>query len=521
MTAALQAAIDSNIEVYAPEEYGPYAITSVDVDSETVLYGRAEFVRNVQASNGALVVSANGVRIHDIKLTGPGAGAQIATTDVPECGIQVNGVSSAAPVTDLYIERCTIDGWAGCGIRADYVRDAWISENNIQYCGYAGLLGVSLVDAEIRANRIDEIDSVTNGTSNWYGIAVTRDATRTLALSARSTNVVIESNTVSNVPQWTGIDSHALYKSQIVNNKVYFCANGIYTQYDSSSETNRQPSEHVLIANNMVEGPATTSEAALGIASLGLAGMPNRHITIKNNHMVNCGSYNNAYGAIYVNETQGLAVVGNEAESSVRVGLGIDGTTTEGIIKDNRINGVVAGASSASFMFIDLTQLTAVRVEGNRFFNDTGNASADPARGIFYAGSNGGAVFAKNRIKDLTGSNFIEQSGGSANDYTELNWELESEQISFSFTATGGAPTETTGSQQSAFRRLPTTGGTPILNVAAEVSVSSAAERAHGVSPQNGNIYTALVYTRDGTNIAGSTVLNPIVLRIDGVYWDD
>ena len=517
-TSAIQVALNSGAKsVYVPA--GTYLITALTITSEMVVYGEGKLMRNAVASSPMINITTSNVEIDGLKFDGAGAGSTIGVGNSAEVAIKATGTDSTAQITNIKIQNTVIDGVAGVGIRCDFANNCIIENNIIENCGYAGVLCLSIIDSVITKNRINNINAA-SGVVNWYGITLTRDPTVTTTASARSANCIVTENTVSNVVQWTGIDFHAAHKCVISNNNVYYCKDGIYAQYDSSSATYKQPSEDILITDNLVEGRPTLSENALGIASIGLAALPNQRIVISDNLLIGAGSYSNANGAIYITSTNHAEVKDNTLEKSIRVGINISGTSQHCTIASNKINGVIAGASSAFYIYEDHSNLTKIRIQDNVFVNTTGNSNYTPTIGIFYVAPSMEVIHSKNRIYTISGTNYLQKSGPVNNLYTDLAWELEGESIQFSYTTTGGAATETLGDKTSSFRRIPATVGTFIYRALASFDyLTSDPEIA--IRGNNGNIFTPLIYTVDGSNIGASKVISNVVYNLEGVYWVD
>jgi parallel beta-helix repeat protein len=517
-TSAIQAALNSGSKsVYIPA--GTYLITALTITSAMVVYGEGKLMRNAVASSPMINITTSNVEIDGLEFDGAGAGATIDVSNSSEVAIQATGTDSTAQITNIKIRNNLIDGVSGCGVRCAFANDCIIESNIIENCGYAGILCLSLIDSVITKNRVNNINSA-SGAVNWYGIVLTRDPAVTTTLSARSANCIITENTISNVVQWSGIDFHAAYKCVISNNNVYYCKNGIYAQYDSSSATYKQPSEDILITDNLVEGRQILSENSLGIASLGLAALPNQRIVISDNLLIGTGSYTSPRGAIYISNTNHAEVKDNTLEKCIRVGVGIVGTSQHCTISSNKVNGVIAGASAAFYVYEDHTNLTKIRIQNNVFVNTTGNSNYTPAIGIFYITGGNEVIHSKNRIYTLSGSNYIQKTGSISNIYTDLAWELEAETIQFTHTTTGGSATETLGDKTSLFRRVPNTSGTYIHRLFVSFD-NLTTDPEIAIRGNNGNIFTPLIYTVDGTNIGASKTIANVTYKLEGVYWVD
>lgn len=517
-TSAIQVALNSGAKsVYVPS--GTYLITALTITSEMVVYGEGKLIRNAVAYSPMINITSSNVEIDGLKFDGAGAGSTIVTGNSAEVAVQATGTNSTAQITNIKIRNTVIDGVAGVGIRCDYANNCIIGSNIILNCGYAGVLCLSIIDSVITKNRINNINAA-SGVVNWYGITLTRDPTVPTTSSARSANCIVTENIVSNVVQWTGIDFHAANKCVISNNNVYYCKDGIYAQYDSSSAPFKQPSEDILITDNLVEGRPTALENALGIASIGLAAMPNQRIVISDNLLIGAGSYADANGALYITSTNHAEVKDNTLEKCIRVGISISGTSQHCTIASNKINGVKAGASSAFYIYEDHANLTKIRIQDNVFVNTTGDSNYTPTIGIFYASPSMEVIHSRNRIYTLNGTNYLQKSGPTNNLYTDLAWELENESIQFNYTTTGGAATETLGDKTSSFRRLPATDGTFIYRTLVSFDyLTSDPEIA--IRGNNGNIFTPLIYTVDGSTIGASKAINNVVYNLEGVYWED
>lgn len=517
-TAAIQLALNSGAKsVFVPS--GTYLITALTITSEMVFYGEGTLKRNAVASSAMLKITSSNVEVNGLRFDGAGTGSTIGAANSSEFAIKATGTNSTAQITNIKIRNTVIDGVAGVGVRCDFANNCIIENNIIENCGYAGVLCLSIIDSVITKNRINNINA-SSGVVNWYGITLTRDPTVTTIASARSANCIVTENTVSNVVQWAGIDFHAAHKCVISNNNVYYCKDGIYAQYDSSSATYKQPSEDILIIDNLVEGRQTLSENALGIASIGLAAMPNQRIVISNNLIIGAGSYADANGAIYIISTNHAEVKDNILEKSIRVGINISGTSKHCTIASNKINGVIAGASSAFYIFEDHSNLTKIRIQDNVFVNTTGNSSYTPTIGIFYVAPSMEVIHSKNRIYTLSGTNYLQKSGPVNNLYTDLGWELETESIVFNYTTSGGAATETLGDKASLFRRKPATVGTFIYRSLVSFDYLTSDPKI-AIRGNNGNIFTPLIYTVDGSSIGASKAINNVVYNLEGVYWAD
>lgn len=516
-TTALQNMLDSGAtNIYLPQ--GTYIVTSLTISASLRLYGPGT-LRKVTASNVALItISASDVEVDGVSFRGASYDTKPGALVYDDNAISASGTDSQTPIRSLRFLNLKINGFAGFGISVRYAENVHTVGCTAEYLGYAGIMYLSVLQGVIQRNRIRYVDCTTGGT-NWYGIALTRDPSQTSLVSNPCTYCVVTENIVSDVPGWTGIDTHACYRTLISLNQVLRCRFGIYAQYDSSTLPDKLPAQFVVISHNYVEGRSTASERGLGIASLGLSSMPNLSVEILNNTVVNSGDYTSVIGAIHVASTIGGVVFGNTVTNSTRAGISLNGSSTLCEIEENRIDGVADGttASASAYLYVDLTSLVNCVVTANKCCNTSGVSGNTPLWAINYVGSGAGAVFSRNRVYNLTGTDYLQKVSGSANQFTDLQWILEEESIRFTYTTTGGAPTETTGSKESSFRRKPSTTGAPVYNW----QVTYDGTGKYAVGGNNGTIFTCRVYTVDGTDIGAAVSINNITLTLRGVYWAD
>lgn len=519
-TAAVQAAVDSGAaEVYFPE--GTYIVTSVNITDPVRLFGTGIIKKTTVTGTSMFNIDSDDVEIDGLTFHGASVDTLIPTTDTADNAIHVSGTSTPTQYTNIKIQNCTINGVAGFGIRIDYALNVWILNNTISYCGYAGVTLLSVIHGVIDNNRISNIDSAA-GSLNWYGISITRDATQTTANSARPANCVITNNVVWSVPQWTGIDIHAAFKCVVDSNQVYFCQNGMYAQYDDSSATYKQPSENVIFSNNIVEGNPAAADSALGIASLGLAGMPNLDIIIIGNQIINGGGFGTNNGALCVTETKTCIVSDNIVKNSWRSGFSINGSCDNIVFESNQFNGIQPDGSGSStvYGFLTNTAMTNVVLRNNRCFNSTGTSGNTPTYGILYsAGTYSNVTFDQHRILNITGTSFL-YNGTTANRYQDFAWILEpTSAYDTGWTLTSGNTTET---YNVTVRR--DVRGTPATN-----TLIWTVNRQNVTTPKVAVITTAqasftqyqlTAYTVDGSTFGAATNI-PVMFTVQGICFTD
>jgi len=519
-TAAIQAALSSGASsVMIPA--GTYVVTGLTISAAMTLLGPGILKKATATSTPALTIASSNVTIDGVEFRGANYNSTPATRVGGDTAIYASASASTSPYRNVRVLNVVVNGFADFGVRVQFAEDVGVYGSNVSYCGYAGIMFLSVLRGNIEANIVREINS-SAGSVNWYGISLTRNPAVDSTASAPSTTCVVANNIISNVSQWTGIDMHAVYQCVVTGNNVSGCKNGIYAQYDDNTAAYPMISQHVQISNNVVTGNATVANNQLGIASLGTSTLINDGITINNNTVVGCGDYSSATGAVHIQHSKNSKAVDNHILRSIRVGVSMTGTCSESEISRNVIDGVQAGGSSASYAYVSLTGLTGCTFAENRMRNTTGSGSFTPSQGILYDGtvSAGGVVLSKNRMDSI--GNKLQKVSGSANIYTDLLWELETESCpAFNHVTVGGALVEATASQSSNFRRQPNTTGTFIVRASTSFEPTSAAY-VIGIRPNYTSIYIAGAYSLNGvTNLSAGVTINNIVIRLDGIYWVD
>lgn len=524
-SVAIQAALDSGAqEVIIPSIC--LITAKLTINAGIIVKGSGGLKRTAVGSGspsavgaGAVFeINADDVEINGLQFIGSQAGSTIATVNYADAVIWVPGTNSTDPLYNIKIMNCHIDGFAGIAIDIRYTENVCVENNTILNCGYAGVIYESVINGSISNNIIDNIGAG-SGAPNFYGISLSRSPAGTLVTDAPTTNVIVSGNQVSNVFDWTGLDCHAAYKCQYVNNVVTGCPIGINIQYDATSGTSPSPAKDILVDGNIIYGHQTLNTNRAGIASLGIyPSNPNENITITNNILVGCGTWGGAgitaIGGIGLLDTKFGVVKNNTIEKSIRYGMIISNACTDCIVERNEVNGVIDGAAVGIYLNATLTDLERVEIANNNFTNQTGDSDYDPAYGILYQGTSATTVFSKNRLPTSLIGKLYRASDGTINVYTDLSWELEEESIIYSYSASGGSPTESVGSLTGQFRRLPNTTGTYILSAFAATT-----NTAVGATP-TGSPPTSITLTRyDGGNIAGGTYNISFSLR--GIYWQD
>jgi parallel beta-helix repeat protein len=192
---------------------------------------------------GIRVTSSN-TTLDGYQITGP----QATRFNGAEVGIYVTGTPSA-PLRNITIRNCQIQNFGNGGIVLQYVESFTIEDCKITDSVYAGIMVISGKNGVIRDNIILRTGVVGYETRemNSYGIAIT-DAGGDISSTIR-----ILSNTVADVPQWHGIDTHGGRSIEISDNTVARTNRAIFI---TTTTGGRRPGNIVVNRNHLTQPTA-------------------------------------------------------------------------------------------------------------------------------------------------------------------------------------------------------------------------------------------------------------------------
>ena len=207
----------------------------------------------VPASGAGLIVTASDVTLDGITITG----VNRTSFNGSEYGVYSSG-SASAPIRNLVVRNSHISTFGYGGIYLGFPANATISNNTITDSVYAGVMVMSGSGGRIESNLIQRvgygIDPLSlPGQGNAYGIAVSAQG------SSMSSDVVVNANTVEDVPSWHGIDTHGGVRVQITNNIVRRAMRAIFI---TTQGTNR-PTDIKVSGNTLVSPPSQNSLVAV------------------------------------------------------------------------------------------------------------------------------------------------------------------------------------------------------------------------------------------------------------------
>ena len=172
-------------------------------------------------------------------ITGPGD----ALFDGSTIGIYV-------AVPNVTIRNCKISGLGFVGIFLDPgATNFTIEKNTISHVGYAGILTKGATNGKIIGNLVDHIGDHGHQTPdcNAYGIVPTMDYG-----GAPSADILIDGNTVTDVPLWHGLNTHGGLRLTFSNNIVRRCARAIFLT-NAAEGGNEDAHDCVVIGNDLGE----------------------------------------------------------------------------------------------------------------------------------------------------------------------------------------------------------------------------------------------------------------------------
>ena len=209
-----------------------------------------------------LSITGDDVTLSKLRFEAPSTSAVNSTQRI----IHVQGTQES-PVKGLRVRDVTMWGGYYASIWLDWAQDFHITDCDIQDQQYAGIMVMSSRAGVIRGNTVRNVKM--GGTfTNAYGIALS-DNTNDYA--GACDGIVVDSNIVSDVPGWEGIDTHSGRNLRITNNVVTGCRTGIAVLAGNSARL-IAPTQNVITGNQVVRGDAPDDKA--GIQVLGVSGGP-------------------------------------------------------------------------------------------------------------------------------------------------------------------------------------------------------------------------------------------------------
>jgi hypothetical protein len=282
-----------------------------------------------------------------------------------EIGILCVGGSRQAAHRDVEIsEGVELLDWGSHGIAAQFVHDVRIARIRIAGCGYAGMQFLSCQSGQIVSNLVGPIGPGTSG--NAYGISCTHDsynyasdphaaADGRLAANPFCIGFEVARNTVTDIPQWTGIDFHGAYECQAHGNQVYNCRHGVLMQGSSGAGVDFAGEHNSVVGNTITtarrNGEPTTVSAVtrLGISVNGGKRIHHRSIAVRNNTIDGYGDSQHTSFSLQHTYTSDVEISNNRVSNWS--GYGCYSAYSDGTISGNDF-GPVADRTASACIFV-------------------------------------------------------------------------------------------------------------------------------------------------------------------------
>ncbi|MGH8289029.1 MAG: hypothetical protein ACREV7_08370 [Steroidobacteraceae bacterium] len=323
----------------------------------------------------------------DGELVGPSRSVYVAN----EIGILCVGRSAADPYNGLTIgPGVKLSNWGSRGLAAQFVSNIRVTGVVIIHCGYGGMQFMSCRDGKILSNQVGGIGPGASG--NAYGISCTHDSLGYAedpnavtdgrrAANPFCSNFEVASNSVHDIPLWTGIDFHGAYDCSAHDNRVHNCRNGILLQ-GSSGEAAGFAGENNSLINNTITtatltgGPTSVREVTrLGVSVNGGKHVRHRSVTMRGNIIDGYGDSRNTSFSLEHSFTTDLSIDSNTI-SNWR-GYGCYSAFSQGVIQDNEF-GAVADPRSTACIYVAVGGV--LRIIGNR---EVPRGGAAPLYGVY------------------------------------------------------------------------------------------------------------------------------------------
>lgn len=360
------------------------------VDRPTTVVFGPSVVLTATADCTVFDVRSSDVRIVDATLVGTGAGRTGAGR-----GIVVTG-TGATPVERVSVEDSHFSSFSHTALLATNVVGLEVVACTISDVGYAGVLLVSCSDSVVRGCTITDVRQPP-GYVNAYGIAVTRDESRSLTESPRSVRVTVDGNTVRGVPRWEGIDTHAGESIVIRGNDVSGCAVGIAVVPCQNAATPQEyvyaPTDVVVTGNHVERGASTGTGSGIVIKGAGstVASASERATAVvEGNVVVGMGGGDREAG-ILLYLTRDVVVRGNTLSGCVTRGLSLYHSNDATLVVGNTVEGLALGTGASIAAAFEVRSASNIATfVGNAYRVSSGSGPVStpvPVRGVSVPGS--------------------------------------------------------------------------------------------------------------------------------------
>lgn len=223
----------------------------------------------VLTRSGPITVTADNVTIDAVSIS-----------SASQTGSAIKAIGTwSNPIRNLTIRNCVISGF-NIGIEARHVENLVVEGCTISDADYAGIAIYSGVGGRLSHNTIRRIGytrtdfSVSYKQNNAYGITLDRSSyNTTFTTDPRSSDFLVDSNLIEDVPLWMCLNTHAGQRITFSNNTTRRCPRAIFVAGDSGPQTNH-PIDVTITGNDLESAVTTTGGTTnkVGVLTAGLQG---------------------------------------------------------------------------------------------------------------------------------------------------------------------------------------------------------------------------------------------------------
>lgn len=233
----------------------------------------------VAAGGKGVTITRSGQVVENLTIVGPGCATNGSTF----------GIYGQGAFDGVVIRNCVVRGFDRDGIHLDGLTNVTVENCTVEDISYTGIMLISVVGGMIRGNtvrRIGVITSPVDGTThNAYGIAATDTG------GPRSADLLIEGNTIMDVPRWHGLDTHGGLRLVFRGNTVRRTPRAVFI-----TSSNTYKATDCLVDANLFTEPIPFTSASFGTNPEAMTAAYTVNCRFTNNHI---GA---AYGSVMVND---------------------------------------------------------------------------------------------------------------------------------------------------------------------------------------------------------------------------
>lgn len=387
------------------------ANSAVIVNQSITLRGGATLTTGSNAS-AQMRVQASNVTIEGLRIVNVGAGT---TYQPASYGIRAGGTSVADMIDGLTLRGVTFVEQAGHAFWADFARNIVIEDCRVERFARGAFMFLSCDRIWTQRNLVDTATMPRSPSNVAYGFAFTRDTTRPIAETPRTSNFHCYDNEVRNIPAWEGIDTHAGIYGWIKRNKLSNVFQPIMVGgAKNEAGVDTYGPRYVSIEDNIMESGVDDGTYRPGIIVEGVGptgGTVGGAISCKvvGNTVIGHGEQAASnQGGIQAYHTDRLTIADNDLDRCSVGGILLINDNKTFIIRDNKIRDVWANADTARPPAIGVTSVNNTGyITGTSTSRGTKVAPRVNERGIYVAAQPGIVIdLGKNPLRGVVARTF-------------------------------------------------------------------------------------------------------------------